>query len=81
MAVKTKFIIRLRRKGSKCAPIFEIGLSSNMISAHGSFIEVLGHLNPDRRVFLNCKRVGELLNQGVAVHPKVKLLLGKFITP
>jgi len=80
--MRTK-IIRLRRRGTINSPFFEIVVTFKDRRANGSgLIEKLGYINftnSNRIIFINCVRLGVLLNHGVRLHKSVKYLLSKLV--
>jgi len=80
--MRTK-IIRLRRRGAINAPFFEIIVTFKDRRSNGSgLVEKLGYINftnSNRIIFINCERLGVLLNQGVILHKSVKYFLSKLV--
>jgi len=74
-------VIRLRNRGRKYYPIFDIILTFKDKRNRGIAIEKLGFFNPninERLFFINTNRLAYWLNRGVCINNTVKKYLVKF---
>jgi len=75
-------IIRLRIRGRKFYPIFDIIVINKCSRNRGRIIEKLGFINPnfnERLLFINTFRLSFWLNKGILINNTVKKYLLKFV--
>ena len=78
----SRMIIRLKKKGRRYYPIYEIVVIKRKKRNRGRPISRLGYFNPhlnERGLFLDLRALGEWLNRGVSLHKSVKKHLSKFL--
>ena len=67
-------VIRFWRKGGKYYPVYDIVVTYKNKRYRGSFLELLGHYNPqsqEKLFYINNRRLGYWLNRGAKLNPKV----------
>jgi len=71
-------VIRFWRKGTGDYPVYDIVVCYKSNRYRGSFLERLGHYNPqgsEKLLFFNGHRLAHWLNRGAKLHPRIGLLL------
>lgn len=67
-------VIRFWRKGAIYYPVYDIVVTYKDKRYRGSFLERIGHYNPqagERMFFINLRKLGFWLNRGAKIHSKV----------
>jgi len=75
-------IIRLRRRGHKHYPVYDIVVSLRNKHSKGGALARIGYFNPnikERCLALDFYALGSWLNKGVILHTTFKKLLSNFV--